>query len=349
MSWSLLDSGGAGFSDGNGGHAFSFPSGAASAGDLLILGISSDTVVSTPSGWSAAVSDVGNIGAYVFYLVATGGETSVTITTSGNFPTAAGFLRYSGATGTPLDVTAAGRSVVSGNSTPSATTGALATTGELSIAAVCLGGLQAGSQTGISWSTGYTNRIDQTSGGTGNSDQHVFVADNRNAGTSAESPSASWTGSTNNQTLLVATFKPSAGSTINGTATLTGAGSLAAKVTEAVTVPLTGSGSLAGTPTQGVGAGLSGAGSVSAPVVLLAPVAATGAGSLSAPVTQAVTAAMVGSGSVNAQIGSTINGTAHLNGTATLTADPYPCIVIRPGLGLVTRPNTGVVTRPGCR
>jgi len=207
VSWVLADHGGAGFSDGNGGHSFSFPGGAAAAGDLLALGISSDTVVSQPSGWSTAESDVGNIGAYLFYTVAAGGEASVTVTTSGNFATALGFLRYQTPTATPLDAVAAGRNTVSNNTTPAATTGALAETGELSIAAACLGGLQVGNQTNIAWSTGYTNQVDQTSGGTSSSDQHVFIADNPNAGTAAESPSASWTGNTNNQTLLVATFR----------------------------------------------------------------------------------------------------------------------------------------------
>jgi hypothetical protein len=228
MSWSLLDSGGAGFSDGGSGHNFTFPSGPASAGDLLVLGISSDTTVSTPSGWSLATSDVGNLGAYIFYKTAAGGETSVAVATSGNFATALGYARYSGASASPLDATAAGRNVVSGNTTPTATTGTLAATGELSIAAACLGGLQTGTQTGITWSTGYTNRIDQTSGGTGSSDQHVFIADNRNAGTSAESPSASWTGNTNNQTLLVATFLSAGGTTVNASASLAAAGMLTA-------------------------------------------------------------------------------------------------------------------------
>jgi hypothetical protein len=108
----------------------------------------------------------------------------------------------------PGDVTGKGVSTSSNNTTPAATTGTLAGTGELSIAAACLGGLQGGTPNTPDWSAGYTNRLDGQTAGTGGTDQHLFVADNRNAGTAAESPNPSWTSNTNNQTLLVATFKP---------------------------------------------------------------------------------------------------------------------------------------------
>ena len=135
MTWTLVDSGSAGFANGNTGHVYSFPGTAAVAGDLLTVSVSSDTTVSTPSGWSVATSDVNAIGAYLFYKVAAGGEPSVTITTSGNFPTAIGYLRYSGAAGTPLDVVAHANSTAFNTTTPTATTGTLAGVGELSIAA----------------------------------------------------------------------------------------------------------------------------------------------------------------------------------------------------------------------
>jgi len=206
--WRQLDSGFAGFADGNSGHVFTYPGGAPDEDDLLVLSVSSDTVVSAPSGYLVAVADVDNIGAYLFYKVAGASEPgSVTITTSGNFNTAAGFLRYTGGTGTPLDVTAAAHSTSNAATTPTATTGALATAGELVIAAACLGGLGGGTPHGVTWSTGYTGRIDGQTTGTSGTDQHLFVADNY-AGGSTESPNASWTSGVNNQTLLVAAFRP---------------------------------------------------------------------------------------------------------------------------------------------
>jgi hypothetical protein len=213
VAWTLLDSGVAGFADGGSGHTYTFPAGAAAAGNLLVLAVSSDTVVFTPPGWSAAASDVHNIGAYLFYTVATGGETSVVVTTSGNFATEVGFARYSGNTAsTPLDVTAVGFNTVSSNTTPAATA-TLTGTGELVVAAACLGGMGGGTPNTPVWSSGYTNRLNGQTAGTGTTDQHLFVGDRYN-GSGSESPNCSWTSNANNQTLLVAAFKPAGGQTI---------------------------------------------------------------------------------------------------------------------------------------
>lgn len=242
MTWSALDTGSAGFADGNGGHVFNFPGSAASAGDLLIIGISSDTTVSTPSGYTADKSDVANIGAYAFRKVAAGGETSVTITTSGNFPTALGYRRYSGATGTPFDVAAAAHNLSGASTTPAATTATLAGTGELSVALGCLGNLGGTTPVTPVWSSGYTNRVDVNTAGTGSTDQHLFLADNQNAGTAAESPNVSWTNASGNQTMIVVTYKPSAGgATLNGDApqTVTETGTAVAAVTRPVDAPQT--------------------------------------------------------------------------------------------------------------
>lgn len=213
--WNLLDSGGVGFTDGNAGHIFTFPGGAAVDGDLLAVAVASDTTVSTPAGWTLGVPDVGNQAAYIFYKRAAGGETSVTITTSGNFPTSIAYLRYLPPATFRLDQFVAARSITSGSTTPSGTTGALSNTGELSIAVAALHGLQGGSQTSPIWSATYGQRVDITSGGTTSTDTHLFVATNTNAGIAAQSPNCSWTGPTNDQTLLVATFGPATAQIIN--------------------------------------------------------------------------------------------------------------------------------------
>lgn len=235
MTWTLVDSGGAALNAASGGTAYTFPLGAAAAGDILLVGLSSDTIISgVPSGWSIADSDVGSIGAYALWKLAAGGETSVTITTSGDHPTALAFLRYSGGSAAPLDVVAHARSVVSNTTTPAVTTPALAGSNELGVAFACLGGLQNFNQTGISWSAGFTNRVDQNTGAFTLTDQHIFAADNRAAGPAALSPNATWTGATNNQTIIVVTFKPSGASEVDLAATLTGTGSLAATLTNEV-------------------------------------------------------------------------------------------------------------------
>lgn len=218
MTWTLADSGGGFTATGGAGFVFTYPGAAPVAGDHLSLWISSNTTVSTPAGWTLSASDVATIGAYSFFKIAGASEpTSVTITTSGNFPTAIGYLRHSGASATPLDVAAVGRSTVNGNATPPATTAALAGAGELSIAVACLAGLQSVVQSSPVWSSGYTQKVTAVTAGTGVTDQRLFVGTNPNAGPAAESPSCSWTGNCNARTLLVVTFKPSASVFVPGT------------------------------------------------------------------------------------------------------------------------------------
>lgn len=216
MTWSILDSGSAGFADGNTpGHVYTYPGGAPASGDLLTLSVSSDTTVSTPSGWTLGPSDVHSIGAYLFYRIAGASEpSSVTIITSGNFPTAIGYLRYSGqAASSPADVQASAFATSSNTVTPTATTAALNTTGELVVAAACLGNMQGGTPAVSSWTAGYTNRLSQQTAGTGTIDQHLFVADNYTAGTAAASVALTFTGGSGSQTMLVIAFKPATGAT----------------------------------------------------------------------------------------------------------------------------------------
>lgn len=208
MSWNLVDSGSTQFADGNAGHAYSFPGGAASSGDLLLVAIGSNTVVSTPSGYAADVSDVNASGTYIFRKVAAGGETGVTVTTSGDHPTALGFLRYTGGASTPFDVSAHAFASGAGTSSPSVTTATLATTGELSVAAMCGADLIGVNPNTPVWSTGYTGLLSQATAGNTADDQILFVAANTNAGTAAESPSVTWTASVPNRAIVVATYKP---------------------------------------------------------------------------------------------------------------------------------------------
>ena len=106
---------------------------------------------------------------------------------------------------------------------------------------------------------------------------------------------------------------------VSGTASLAGAGSVAAPVTQAS----------AASP--------AGAGSVSAPVVQAATVAASGAGSLSSPVVQAAVASLAGAGSVTAAVGG--GQTASLSGAGSVSA---VAVVIAPcspaGAGALSAP-----------
>lgn len=244
MSWSLLDSNTAIFTDGNAGHAFTFP-GAASAGDLLVVGVNSDTTVTTPSGYTAAQTDVGNQGCYVFYKVAAGGETAVTITTSGDHETALSFLRYSGATATPGDQVAVTRIINNDipQASPTVSPSALTGSGELCL----LYGMVHHSQsatavTGVTASSGYTTLLETAASGglnTTAASKHFVIG--RTDGSGSQSPSVSWSGGLfQDRTAIFVSF-------ISGTQTLSPSGIASAEAFGSLT--LTGGGAITLSPT----------------------------------------------------------------------------------------------------
>lgn len=210
LTWTLAGQGTATFADGNAGHVYTLPSGAPAAGQLDVLCVNSDTVVSTPStsgaAWTLGPSFVGNQGAYLWYRAAGGSEgATVTITTSGNFPTQVSWSRWGGESA--ADVNAVAHvDALDGTSTPAVSTGTLASARELVIAFAALHGIH-GAQVPASpsWSPGYTPLTSDLSGET-SADVAAFVGYNANAGTAAESPSVSWTNAAFDRYMLVQAF-----------------------------------------------------------------------------------------------------------------------------------------------
>jgi hypothetical protein len=212
VAWALVGSQGIGFADGGAGHVYTYPSGAPSAGDLDIICINSDTVVSTPSGYSVGTSRVNSQGSYLFYRYAVGGEaTSTTINTSGNFAASMVWGRFTG--GTAFDVAAnTGVDATAGITTPAVSSGTIANANSLAIMYAALHSLSATIPNTPSYSSGYTE-VGQGSNGTGSSGCVAFVGYNPTAGTAAESPSISWSvGATaSDRYSLIAVFTPSGG------------------------------------------------------------------------------------------------------------------------------------------
>lgn len=207
MTASLVAADCVGFSDGNAGHVYTYPSGAPSVGQLDCFVVSSDTVVSTPSGYSVATSFVSSAGSYFFYRFAVGGEgTTTTITTTGDFNTSVTWSRWDGCTA--LDVAVNAHVETNGTTTPAVSTGTLAGTNELVIAGGCL---HSGAQpTTFVYSSGYaqlgTPVTQIGSGGFATS-----VCEYRtDAGTAAETPSISWTNNVTDRYILVAAFTTAA-------------------------------------------------------------------------------------------------------------------------------------------
>jgi hypothetical protein len=218
------------FADGNAGHVVDLGS-APSAGQWDILCVNSDTVVSTPAGFTSSASAVNNQGAYVFTRKAAGSEgQTVTITTSGNFPAAVVHTRWSSVLAA-VDVTGAARIDASiGNVTAPVTTGALAADGETVVAFGALHSIGVADQSAPVWDGGLT-AVDFGAGdtgpalqGSGASGAAGFVGYKETAGSAGVTTSVTWTGaSTFDRYTLVVTF------TISGV-TGTAAGVLGALV-----------------------------------------------------------------------------------------------------------------------
>lgn len=199
-----------GFNDGNAGHVYTYPSGAPSVGQLDCLVVSSDTVVSTPSGYSVATSFVSSAGSYFFYRFAVGGEAATTtITTSGNFNTSITWSRWD--TVTALDVAVNAHVEVNGTTTPAVSTGTLAGTNELVIAGGCLH--SGATPLSFVYSSGYTALgTPVTEVGSGGFATSVCQY-RTDAGTGSESPVITWTNNVTDRYILVATFTTAAAPT----------------------------------------------------------------------------------------------------------------------------------------
>lgn len=247
MGWSLLDSGVATFADAGSGHAYSYPGGAPSNGDLLVLGVNSDTVVSTPSGWTSVVSAVSNQGAYVFVRQAGAAESSsVTVTTSGNFNTALSYRRYSGhASATPEQTASAQVNGSAGIASPAVSPAALAGSGRLCLL-YSMNHAAGSAPASPVPSSGYSVVAQTGMSGSGASGtEHLVLS--RTDGSGSETPSVTWTDNGSNafsdRYALFVAFAPSGAATGTAAATLPAVTAAAAGT---VTVPGVAAASLGG-------------------------------------------------------------------------------------------------------
>ena len=324
------------FSDGNTGHAITFDSTAAS-GHLLVLTIASDTVVTTPSGWTLPTngSRVGGQGAYLFYKVSAGSETGVTVTTSGNLATTFSFVEYSGTAASPFDVaTNVGVDGTGGTSTPSVTLTAGAA-GELHVFVACLH-ILGGAATSPSWSNGVTQFLNSGFNSTSPGEQqfygHVLAA----AGT-ATTTVASWTTSAQDRYTIAAAFKPAAGgSSIDATAsqtvtaTISPTGVRAANTTASPTTTATISPASTvtanGSATRSTTATISPTGAVDANATATrsttATISPTGAVDANATASRSVTASISPASAVDANATASVSVSASISATGTVGAAP---------------------------
>lgn len=215
MPWTLLDSTSVNFADGAAGHAVTWPGGAPADGALLVLAVNSVTTVSTPSGWTPIEADVNQQGAYMWYRDASGEAGTVTVTTSGDHPTAATLLRYSGQATSPLDVHAVARDTFNALATSPAV-GPLTLAGSAQLVVLAVGGTNNAGGTGTSPtpSAGYAVLGDSGMAGSGGTAVQQFVT-GRTDGSGSQAPSVSWSGGTfEHRTAIAATFSPATATSV---------------------------------------------------------------------------------------------------------------------------------------
>lgn len=218
------------FADGNSGHLCTNTDGGPAATQWDVLCVNSNTTVSTPAGWLLAETKVTNQGAYMFARQAAGGEAgSVTLTTSGNHNTSAHWIRLAAAdaldTSTSTEVNSS-----TGGSSPAHSTGLLGDDDEFVIAFSANHSIGAADQTAPIWSSGYTAILSSLQG-SGASGVIGYTAYKSGAGTAAETPSVSWSGTgAFNRYMLVLTWTTLAAITASGAAS-TGAASASGTAT----------------------------------------------------------------------------------------------------------------------
>lgn len=180
--------------------------GATGAGVADVLGVNSDNVVDTPAGWTLEETYVQRQGSYIF--TRPGGTTSVTIDLGGGISTSTSVLWVRVANTSGVDTGASGfaqATNVRDVSTPAFTSGALAAVTDLALAFAALHDLDTVAPTSPVWSSGYVQQASATNGGavTG---VYGNVAVKVPAGTTAESPSLSWTNSAGDRYMLFVAF-----------------------------------------------------------------------------------------------------------------------------------------------
>jgi hypothetical protein len=181
----------------------------ATTGSLLLVAANSDATLSISGGgggWTLAASAVNSQGAYLWYKVAAGGETSVTLTPSITDVVCGAVGEYSAVT--VLDVQASNTRTSLADNIGTGTTGTTAQNVEL---VVCVAGPHQFAPEAPPTSPGWviaTNRAAVVSNfATGAQNAALFVGDYVTGATGAQSETCTWTTATTNAGGIIAAFE----------------------------------------------------------------------------------------------------------------------------------------------
>lgn len=184
------------------------------AGNLLVASANADaTVTMTTSGFTAGPNVVDGNGAYSWYKVAAGTESTITATPSGSSDIVLSVCEYSGASGTPFDVS--NSSTIAGSAGTTTTSASVTTTaaGDLILGFALLHSLPTGSvPTGPSWTNSLVNQLSGDSAGASGGRCISFVGELLAAGAAGSYSSVcSWTNLINDRQHIILAFKAAAG------------------------------------------------------------------------------------------------------------------------------------------
>lgn len=307
------------------------------AGNLLVAVVCGGcTTVAT---WSTSENsatwtkqlDIGNnaagtsaCGIAVFTKTAAGSDAPPAFTTSlsGTGAVVVALWEFSGAnTATPVDTTGKQQSGGTGTTVTFSvtTTGNVSLTGEYGISVFTQERSSAVSGGWTESGTGWTSLYNGDAGTTSVSHNQINIQSGPAAG-AALSDAGNWVNHTS--AFGTGAVVVIAAGAQQGTAALTGAGSLSANVVQRGSVTLAGAGFAGGAQPYGDGTygGATYGGSADVAVTLAVPGTATGAGSLNAALKSQGSASLTGAGTVNATGSASVHATASLTGTGTITA-----------------------------
>lgn len=184
----------------------------ATAGNLILIGANSDATLTPPVGFATAASAINAQATYLFWKIATGGETTLTVTPSVGRPIALVAAEYSGIAASPVDQTVSASAVGSSTAGP-VSAGATSTTVQAVELVVAVTGPHSysspsppGSPT---WTNSYAGRGAAASAlvATAGRNSAAFLADLVVGTVGAQSTSTSWTNSSQDWGAVIATFK----------------------------------------------------------------------------------------------------------------------------------------------
>jgi hypothetical protein len=180
---------------------------APAAGNLIVAWANANTVVSTPTGFTAGPGVLDGNDTHIWYKFAAGTETTITFPFSAADLGTVGALDYSGiGTLTTPPKNTASVNASGGTSSPSVSVTGTGTIGDLFIVAACNHTASAASMGTPTWTGGVANVQTVVTGGTTANDCGTAIGEFQNTSAAALTTVASWTGSYLDRQALVIAF-----------------------------------------------------------------------------------------------------------------------------------------------